>query len=154
MDISQLIFRKAKIEDLKSIIHLLIDDDLGNKREKQDKESLQVYIDAFNKIYRDSNQHLIIVEFNNIIIETAHLTIIPSLTFIGSTRMQIEAVRVAKKYQNHGIGKHLIEYAITYAKSQNAKIIQLTTNKERNKALKFYLSCGFKNSHEGLKLYL
>lgn len=35
-----------------------------------------------------------------------------------------------------------------------ATIIQLTTNKERPDARKFYEKLGFKATHEGMKLYL
>jgi ribosomal protein S18 acetylase RimI-like enzyme len=95
-----------------------------------------------------------VVENKDEIIGTCHLTIMPSLTFIGSTRMQIEAVRVADKYRGQKIGSWMFDQAIAYAKSMGVAIIQLTTNKKRRQAKKFYEKLGFEASHEGMKLYL
>lgn len=95
-----------------------------------------------------------VVELENKIIATCHLTIMPSLTFNGSTRMQIEAVRVSEKLRGHKIGEWVINQAIEYAKSKNVKIIQLTTNIKRPKAKIFYERLGFEPTHVGMKLYL
>jgi ribosomal protein S18 acetylase RimI-like enzyme len=95
-----------------------------------------------------------VVENGDEIIGTCHLTIMPSLTFIGSTRMQIEAVRVAGKYRGQKIGSWMFDQAISYAKENDVSITQLTTNKKRPKAKRFYEKLGFEASHEGMKLYL
>ena len=95
-----------------------------------------------------------VVELKNEIIATCHLTILASLTFIGSTRMQIEAVRVHPDMRGKKIGKQMIKHAIEYGKSHGALIFQLSTNKKRADALRFYEGLGFKASHEGMKLYL
>jgi len=146
--------RKAKLEDLPKIVNLLLEDELGNARESKAKELDARYIDAFHKIDNDPNQYLMVVEKDDEIIGTCHLTIMPSLTFIGSTRMQIEAVRVAAKYRGQKIGSWMFEKAISYAKENDASIIQLTTNKKRPKAKHFYEQLGFEASHEGMKLYI
>lgn len=88
------------------------------------------------------------------IIGACHLTIMPSLTFIGSTRMQIEAVRVIQKYRGQKIGEWMMQEAIEYGKSKGASIIQLTTNKQRTSAKHFYEKLSFEATHEGMKLYL
>ncbi len=150
----QFSYRKATINDLHTIISLLLEDELGQARENLSKKLDQRYIDAFHKIDSDSNQYLTVVESGEEIIGTCHLTIIPSLTFTGSTRMQIEAVRVSQKYRNQGIGKWMINEAIKWAKLKSASIIQLTTNKKRSEAKNFYGSIGFEASHEGMKMYL
>ncbi|NRB11534.1 MAG: GNAT family N-acetyltransferase [Rickettsiaceae bacterium] len=146
--------RKAVLGDLEMIIQLLIDDELGKTRETTTKQSDQRYIDAFNKIIADPNQYLMVVEQNKEIVGTCHLTIMPSVTFIGSTRMQIEAVRVSSKFRSQNIGTWMINAAIEYGRSQGATIIQLTTNKKRLAAKKFYEDLDFKATHEGMKLYL
>ncbi|MCH9753981.1 MAG: GNAT family N-acetyltransferase [Alphaproteobacteria bacterium] len=149
-----MISRKAVIEDLPTIIALLADDELGKSRESVSESDGKNYIDAFNKIDSDSNQYLMVVEKESRIVATCHLTIIPSLTFKGSTRMQIEAVRVSKEYRSQQIGKFMISEALNYAKFRNASIIQLTTNKARPDAIHFYKSIGFKDTHEGMKFIL
>lgn len=147
-------YRKATIHDLPIIVSLLQDDELGQTREIKKSELDQRYITAFEKIDKDTNQYLMIVESNEEIVGTCHLTIMPSLTLIGSTRLQIEAVRVLQKYRGQKIGEWMIKEAISYGKSQGASVIQLTTNKKRLKAKNFYEKLGFEASHEGMKLYL
>ena len=146
--------RKAKIDDLPKIIDLLIEDDLGKSREVKDLTLNQKYTDAFYKIDEDKNQYLMVVENCDEIVGTCHLTIMSSLTFIGSTRMQIEVVRVAGKLRGQKIGEWMMKEAIEYGKSRGVLIMQLTTNKKRQKAKAFYEKLAFKATHEGMKLYL
>ncbi len=146
--------RKATINDLKCIVNLLLEDELAQTREPISDELDQRYIDAFLKIDADPNQYIMLVELGNQIVGTCHLTIIPSLTFIGSTRLQIEAVRVSKNYRGQHIGEWMMKAAIEYGHSLGISIIQLTTNKKRIRAKTFYERVGFKPTHEGMKLYL
>ena len=88
------------------------------------------------------------------IIGTLQMTFITYLTFKGGTRALIEAVRIDKAYRGKGFGKKLFEYAINRAKNKNCHMVQLTTNKSRSEALKFYQSLGFEATHEGMKLLL
>ncbi len=150
----KLTYRKANINDLKTIIALLIEDNLGQAREELGNELDSRYLDAFSKIDIDPNQYLMVVENGTEIVATCHLTIMPSLTFIGSTRLQIEAVRVLEKYRGQQIGQWMIKTAIDYGKFMDATIIQLTTNKKRGNAKRFYERLGFEASHEGMKLSL
>ena len=151
---NNLTHRKARIADLPRLIELLLEDELGSTRESKSSAVHENYIKAFNKIESDPNQYLMVVENGDEIIGTCHLTIMPSLSFIGSTRMQIEAVRVAGRYRGQKIGSWMFDQAISYAKGHNISIIQLTTNKKRPKAKHFYEKLGFEASHEGMKLYL
>jgi N-acetylglutamate synthase-like GNAT family acetyltransferase len=151
---NNLIHRKARIADLPHIIELLLEDELGSTRESKSSAVHENYIKAFHKIDSDPNQYLMVVENGDEIIGTCHLSLMPSLTFIGSTRMQIEAVRVAGKYRGQKIGSWMFDQAISYAKEHDVSIIQLTTNKKRPKAKHFYEKLGFEASHEGMKLYL
>ncbi|MBN8512598.1 MAG: GNAT family N-acetyltransferase [Rickettsiales bacterium] len=146
--------RKAKITDLPGIIELLLEDELGQTRESKSIHLDENYIQAFHKIDSDSNQYLMVACDGDKIVGTCHLTIMPSLTFIGSTRLQIEAVRVALQHRGEKIGHGMFDQAISYAKEHDVSIIQLTTNKKRSRAKNFYEKLGFKASHEGMKLYL
>lgn len=109
---------------------------------------------AFHKIDRDPNHYLMIACDGDEIVGTCHLTLMPSLTFRGSMRMQIEAVRVAEKYRGQKIGTWMFDQALLYAKDQGVEIIQLTTNKIRSEAKIFYENLGFEASHEGMKLFV
>ena len=149
-----IIHRRAKLEDLKAIVSLLADDKLGRTREQAGDEIAQGYLDAFAKIDSDPNQYLMVLENDGEVIGTCHLTLMPSLTFSGSARLQIEAVRVNSSIRGQNLGQQMIKFAINWGKEDGATIIQLTTNKERPDALRFYEKLGFKASHEGIKLYL
>ena len=150
-----LIYRKAMLPDLQRIVELLVEDDaLGAAREHVSAHIDPRYVEAFDKIDADPQQYLMVVEFDGKIIGTCHLTIMPSLTFIGTTRLQIESVRIAASIRGQSIGEKMMQAAIAYGKNNGARIIQLTTNKKRTRAKQFYERLGFEASHEGMKLYL
>lgn len=146
--------RKAVREDLPAIVALLLDDELGSTRESGSATLDPRYPAAFARIEADPNQYLMVVELNGEIASTCHLTVMPSLTFAGSTRMQIEAVRVAAALRGEKIGEWMMRAALEYAKSHNARLVQLTTNKQRPRAKQFYERLGFEASHEGMKFLL
>ncbi|HBN22841.1 MAG TPA: GNAT family N-acetyltransferase [Holosporales bacterium] len=149
-------FRRASLDDLEAIVTLILQDALAQEREAPLDNGIldQRYREAFHKIDADENQYLMVVDYAKEVIGTCHLTLIPSLTFKGSTRLQIEAVRVSQKHRGKKIGAKMMEFALDYAKKKGASIVQLTTNKERPEAIKFYEKQGFKVTHEGMKLYL
>jgi ribosomal protein S18 acetylase RimI-like enzyme len=149
---NKLTYRKAIMQDIKAIVDLLLEDELGKNREQSSNILDQRYVDSFHKIDCDPNQYLMVVEMEGPIVGTCHLTIMPSLTLIGSTRMNIESVRVAEKYRRNQIGEWMINSALEYGKSLGASLIQLTTNKQRLRAKKFYEKLGFQATHEGMKL--
>ncbi len=150
----ELEYRKAKFNDLTAIVELLAEDFLGKTRERFSQELDHRYSNAFNLIDSDPNQFLMVVTHKNIVIATCHLTIIPSLTYQGAKRLQIEAVRVSRQYRSTGIGKWMMDRATEYAKNNKVKIIQLTTNKQRSGSIDFYMSCGFETTHVGMKKHL
>ena len=145
-------FRKATQNDISSIVEMLADDDLGSKRENFKIPLPQEYIEAFNNISADANQELIVVETENSkIVGTLQLSFIQYLTYQGGIRAQIEAVRIKKDFRGQGLGKKMFEWAIQRAKHKNAHVLQLTTDKQRPKAIQFYKDLGFIDSHEGMK---
>lgn len=147
-----MIFRNAKSSDLSAIVALLADDDLGQTRETG--EVSEAYVTAFAAIEADPSNDVIVAEENGEVVGTAQLTLIPNLTFDGSLRVQIEGVRVASSQRGQGTGEALINWMIDRAQSEGAKIIQLTTNKARGDALRFYERLGFEATHEGMKKFL
>lgn len=147
-------FRKASFADLETIVLLLADDQLGQKREQSLAVNPIAYKKAFDQIMADSNQYLMVIEKEGKVIGTCHLTLMPSLTFQGALRMNIEAVRIDSSLRGHGIGEWMFNKILELAKDEGCKIIQLTTNKERIDALRFYQKLGFAATHEGMKLYI
>lgn len=149
-----LIFRLATENDLLAIIRMLADDTLGSMREQVEDSVPEVYIKAFEKITADPNQELTVVEMNGELVATFHLTFIQYLTHQGGLRAQIEAVRTRSGYRGQGIGKQVFDYAIHRAQAKGCNLVQLTTDKQRPDAIRFYESLGFVGTHEGMKLKL
>src|SRR5699024_2393222 len=99
------------------------------------------------------NQILLAIE-DETVIGCMQLTIIPGLAKLGMKRAQIEGVRVDKNYRGKKIGEALFREAIAISKSEGCGLVQLTTDKERIDAHRFYEKLGFTSSHEGMKLNL
>ena len=137
-------FQEAQLIDLPQIIELLNNDVLGSTREILSDPIPTQYTTAFEAIDKDPNQELIIVTEDNRIVGTFQLTFIPYLTYQGGLRAQIEAVRIHKELRGEGLGQKMLEWAIQRAKDKGAHLIQLTTDKQRPQAIRFYEKLGFK----------
>lgn len=147
-------FRKAVRGDVPFIVQLLADDKLGQLREDYQDPLPEKYYSAFEQIDADPNQELIVIENRDgEVIGTLQLSFIQYLTYQGGIRAQIEAVRVREDLRGDGIGQKLFEWAIDRAKDRNAHLLQLTTDKKRPEAIRFYEKLGFKASHEGMKIH-
>lgn len=147
--------RRAKTEDVVKIVEMLANDKLGRLREEFKNPLPKRYFDAFENIMTDANLELMVMESTSgQVIGTLQLSFIQYLTYQGSIRAQIEAVRVRQDFRGKGIGQALFEWAIERSKLKGAHVVQLTTDKKRTEALKFYEKLGFKASHEGMKLHL
>lgn len=147
-------FSKANENDLNSIVALIADDPLGLLREDYKMPLPDAYKNAFKIIQDDSHAHLIVAKHNDVIIGVAQINFLTYLTYQGGTRAQIEGVRIHKDYRSKGIGKRLFQYLISLAKEQGCHLVQLTTDKSRPDAFRFYENLGFKQSHIGFKLQL
>ncbi|GMN09231.1 GNAT family N-acetyltransferase [Croceitalea sp. MTPC9] len=147
--------RKALKKDVFAIVEMISNDKLGKLREDFQNPLPDSYYEAFDNINADPNQELVVIETESQqVIGTLQLSFIQYLTYQGGIRAQIEAVRVHESYRGKGIGQKLFEWAIVKAKTKGAHVVQLTTDKKRPEALRFYENLGFKASHEGMKLHL
>ncbi|WP_299006107.1 GNAT family N-acetyltransferase [uncultured Shewanella sp.] len=147
-------FRQAERKDLDCLVKMLFDDPLGKLREDGKNPLNPKYLLAFEAIIKNENNELIIVEEQGEVLGMLQLTFIPYLTYIGSWRCLIEGVRVHKAHRGKGLGTQIFKWAIERAKQRKCNMVQLTSNKARVDALRFYENLGFKASHEGFKLSL
>lgn len=147
-------FRPAVSDDLTGIVAMLADDALGQLREDASGPLNEAYLDAFAAIDSDSNQFLAVVENDGNLVGCLQLTFVPGLSRLGMLRGQIESVRIASDYRGKGFGREMIEWAIDECRNRGCKLVQLTTDKSRGDACRFYESLGFSASHEGMKLAL
>jgi len=152
---SILIIRRAKQKDVPAIVELIANDELGRLRENFKTPLPEQYLNAFDKVNADQNQELMVrLNETGDVIGTLQLSFIQYLTYQGGIRAQIEAVRMHENYRNKGIGQELIKWAIDRAEERGAHVVQLTTDKKRDTAVKFYEKLGFIASHKGMKLHL
>ena len=147
-------FRLAARVDVPSIVQMLADDDLGSQRERSEDPLPESYYSAFEQIHTDTNHELIVAEQNGEVIGTLHLMFLPSISFQGGLRAQVESVRVDKRFQSQGIGSAMMKWTMGRARQRGVYVIQLTTHKSREAAHRFYERLGFKGSHLGMKLSL
>ena len=131
---------------------MLADDPLGAQRESPD--DLAPYLDALERLSADPNQHLVVAVREGRVIGTLQLTIIPGLSRMGATRSIIEGVRIHADERGTGLGTQLIEWAVAESRRQNCQLVQLTTDKSRTDAHRFYERLGFTASHLGFKIQL
>ena len=152
MTVCPAVIRRAVEADIHEIVALLADDALGAARETLD--DLSPYLDAFQRIDADPNLLLMVMERSHVIIGTMQMAFIPGLSHKGSTRADIEAVRISSAERGGGLGSQLIEWAIAEARSRGCAMVQLTSNASRTDAHRFYLRLGFVQSHSGFKFKL
>lgn len=147
-------FRRARREDLDAIVTLLADDVLGNRREDATLPARPCYVQAFEAIDRDPNQFLTVVSRGDEVVGCLQLSFIPGLSRQGLWRGQIESVRIAASERGAGTGHALFEWAIGQCRERGCGLVQLTTDKTRSDAQRFYQSLGFTATHDGMKLEL
>ena len=149
-----MVLRKATEDDLIHIVAMIANDDLGKTREDYKVPLPDDYLKAFHNINTDPNQELIVVENDKgEVVGTLQLSFIQYLTYKGGIRAQIEAVRIREDQRGTGLGKKMFKWAIERAKQRKAHLLQLTTDKKRTKAIKFYENLGFQPTHEGMKMH-
>ena len=148
------VFRRAAAADLPAIVALLADDPIASSRESAGVRLEAGYRDAFAAIERDPNQHLAVAERGRRVIGCLQLSFIPGLTRKGSWRGQIEGVRVAASERGRGTGRAMLEWAIEECRRRRCGLVQLTSDKRRDDAHRFYEALGFRATHQGYKLDL
>lgn len=150
----ELTFRFAQEQDVEKIVEMLADDVLGSQRERFEKPLPESYIRAFHAIDSDPNNELVVACLGEEIVGVQQITFTPCITHQGGWRATIEGVRTSSSVRGKGVGTALIQWAIQRAKERGCHLVQLTTDKQREDALRFYERLGFRATHEGLKMRL
>ncbi len=150
----QLHFRLATVHDLPQIVQMLADDHLGKTTEVYTDPLPENYYLAFRDIQQDNRQELMVAELDGAIVGTFQLSYLPYLINQGGCRALVEAVRVHSNYRGKGIGHLMFAFIFERARQKGCSMVQLTSNKKRVDAIRFYKSIGFADSHEGMKLEL
>jgi len=149
------VLREAVEDDVPALVQLLADDRLGAARDGTTCEAdLQPYLRAFREIDADPAHLLLVVVQHGEVVATMQLSVLPGLARRGARRAQVEAVRVRPDCRGRGLGAALFGWAVAEARRRGCALVQLTTDRSRADAHRFYERLGFVASHEGLKLHL
>jgi ribosomal protein S18 acetylase RimI-like enzyme len=130
---------------------MLADDALGRGRERIEDPLPPSYFQAFEAVERDPNIQLVVAEGEGgEVVGCLQLCILPGLSSQGASRAVIEDVRVASLHRSRGIGEQLVQWAVTEARRQGCKLVELLTHNTRVDAQRFYKRLGFQASHIGM----
>jgi len=148
---SGLAFREAEARDLEAIVRLHEEDELGSHGDAWTPENRPAYEAAFAAIARSPDNRLFVVLDGDVVVGTFQLTFIPNLTGRGALRVKVESVKVKAARRSQGIGARMMAFAEAEAKARGAAMLELSSNKARKDAHRFYERIGFARSHEGFK---
>jgi GNAT superfamily N-acetyltransferase len=152
---SKVVLRRAGRQDVPAIVALIAADQLGATRDGvRDQGDLEAYEAAFVAIDADPAHTLLVAESAGAVVGTMQLSFLPGLARRGALRAQIEAVRVAESTRGSGLGAAMMRWAIDEARRRGCALVQLTSDKSRTDAHRFYERLGFVSTHEGMKLKL
>lgn len=149
--------REANAADVVRVVELIM---LGAA--KQTRTAAEIaeearhpsYLAAFEAIGASAYSTLLVAEVEGKVVGTLQLTLTPGLVHRGRTRARLESVHVDPARRSSGIGAAMVEYAVALARGRGAGLVELTSDKAREAAHRFYLRLGFKQTHEGFKLEL
>ena len=145
------LIRRAERTDVAAIVQLLADDVLGRSRERLTDPPADEYLTAFDAVDSDPNQLLAVMADESEVIGTLQISFIPGIARQGAWRGQIEAVRVAAARRSEGLGAAMFEWAIAECRKRGCALVQLTTDRQRPDAHRFYEQLGFEPTHLGYK---
>jgi len=151
---SSVIFRRAARADLETIVAMFADDEFGQTREDASLPLNNRYTDAFAALDGDPNQYLLVGESDGIIVAYLQISFMQHLSRLGSSRGQVESVRVRSDLRGQGIGKLLMQESIRLCRERGCSLVQLTTDVKRERTRRFYEDLGFEVTHHGMKMML
>jgi len=151
---AEIAIRRACADDVARIAELIM---LGAATQTLTPEEIAAearhpgYADAFAAIEASTDNALFVAERAGAVVGTFQVTLIPGLVARGRKRAKIESVHVAPECRGLGIGGLMIERALAFADGEGVGLVELTSNKSRVDAHRFYRNLGFDQSHEGFK---
>lgn len=152
--VTEVRIRLAERADVPAIVRLLADDTFGATREVLTEPLAQAYWDAFDRMATQPGNELLVAHVDGEVLGCLQLTIITGLGRAGMTRGQIEGVRVSSRHRGQRIGEQLMRAAVERARERGCRLVQLTSDRSRVDAQRFYQRLGFVSSHVGMKLML
>jgi GNAT superfamily N-acetyltransferase len=145
------VVRDAVEEDIPRIVELFTHGSLVEG--KEDPTELAPYRSALSEIDRGPGG-VLVAGVGGELVGVCQLIVFRHLQNRGGLCAEVESVHVHPDHRGHGIGGVLMRAAVQRARELGCYRIQLTSNKARPEAHRFYERLGFEPSHRGFKLKL
>lgn len=155
VDPSEITIRQARRQDVRRVATLIM---LGASTATMTPSEIEAeavhpaYENSFDAILASPDNTLFVAERGGEVVGTFQVTLIPGLVSRGRKRAKFESVHVAPECRGMGVGAVMIAFALDFAKGRGAELVELTSNKSRLDAHRFYRKLGFDQSHEGFKI--
>lgn len=151
---SELTLRRARADDLVDLLRLIADNDVARARGDYATEATPATRAAFDEIAASADHELWVGELDGRVAATAQLSFAPGLARNGMRRAIVESVHVRSDLRGRGVGRQLMDAMVRRARERGAGVIQLTSDRRRADAHRFYGRLGFEASHVGMKRLL
>ena len=150
---SSLVTRRATDADLAAVVELLTLGVVAGRVSTEDPSDLTPYRAALGDL-QDTNSALLVAELGGEVVATCQLIVFRHIQARGGLCAEIESVHVHPDHRGQGIGSVLVGDAVARARALGCYRVQLTSNRLRPEAHRFYERLGFEPSHVGFKLWL
>lgn len=151
---TQVTIRQARFEDIERVASLIM---MGAPTQSLTPDEIAReaahpgYVEAFEAVQASPDNALFVAQLGEEVVGTFQVTVIPGLVARGRKRAKFESVHVDPTRRGHGIGAIMIAHALAFAEEQGVGLVELSSNKSRLDAHRFYRTLGFDQSHEGFK---
>lgn len=125
----------------------------GSLRASEDPTDVDAYRAALEELADGGPSRVMVAEVDGQVVGVCQLIVFRHLQERGGLCAEIESVHVEAGMRGRGIGAALLDAAVEEARAAGCYRVQLTSNKARTDAHRFYARHGFEASHEGFKLY-
>jgi histidine triad (HIT) family protein len=142
--------RDAEPGDLPRLVALLAAGSLGGG---EDPARLDAYGDALAEVRR-AGHRVLVAEVDGALAGMCQVFFFRHLQHSGGRCAELESVHVDSALRGRGIGAALVSAAVEAARDAGCYRVQLTSNKARTDAHRFWARQGFAATHEGFKRYL
>jgi GNAT superfamily N-acetyltransferase len=121
---------------------------------KEDPADLGPYRRALSEIAADPRNRVLVAEVDGEVVGTCQVLAFRHLQEHGGLCAEVESLHVHPGLRGRGLGGRLLAAAVQVARDWGCYRVQLTSDKVRTDAHRFYERAGFTRSHEGFKLVL
>ncbi len=145
--------RRATEADLGRVVELIALGVVPGATSTEDPSDLTPYRAALREI-QDTSGAVLVAELDGEVVGVCQLIVFRHVQVMGGLCAEVESVHVHPDHRGRGIGSVLVRDAVSRARTLGCYRVQLTSNRARPEAHRFYERLGFEPSHVGFKLRL